>query len=220
MKLNTTFLISLAFLISISFSIHAQSSLSLSTGVSVDMNNTNQSFYHIPISFQWKPSSREKAPFFLEFDYDVPLTTKSKGNAYTLNPSLPSEVMLQESIRAYIFTASIGFRIHLYSTKKNNSFYLNLLPLGISNQNYKVTYKNYDKENYEVLNPDVNLNMGGLVMSMAAVYYFHKRKQDMQIMLHAQTPLLRIIDDYPMSYKSIAPLQLTFGYNFYYNKRK
>jgi len=42
----------------------------------------------------------------------------------------------------------------------------------------------------------------------------------MVVMLHLQMPPLQSTGDYPLSYKFVAPLQLTFGYNFYYNKSK
>ncbi len=198
----------------------AQSSISLSTGISTDLNNSGKTFYHIPVSLQWKPFADKKAPLFLEFEYDIPFANKRTGDAFTLNPGMPEKVTLFEKISPYIITVAVGFRIHLFTSKKNNSFYLNLLPVGISSQNFKVSYKNYDKENYEIANPDVNSHPDGFVMSMAAVYNFHKTKQDMMLMLHVQTPLLISKDDYPLSYKYVAPLQLTFGYNFYYNKRK
>jgi len=197
---------------------NAQSSLSLSTGISTDLNNSKQSFHHIPLSLIWKPQKQKNSPLFIELDYDIPLAGKGSGDAYTLNPALPQKVTLSENILPYIFTASVGFRIHLFSTKNNNNFYLNVLPLGICSQKIKVTYKNFDSQNYEVLNPDVNTNETAFVMSIAPVYYFHKTKQDMMIMLHLQTPLLKGNGDYLLSYKYIAPLQLTFGYNFYYNK--
>jgi len=218
--MNIKLLQSLIIFILFSATGNAQSFISLSTGISANINKPNQSFYHIPLSLQWKPSPKENNPFFVEFDYGIPFIAKSSGNAYTLNPSLPAAVNLEETICPNIFTVSIGFRIFLYTNKKNNSFYLNLLPFGISNQNFKVTYKNYDKENYEVLNPDVNKDLTGFVASVAAVYNFHKGKQDMMIMLHLQSPTTRRKGDYPLSYKSVAPLQLTFGYNFYYNKGK
>lgn len=214
MKFKFIFLIVCVFFIL--GAINAQSFISVSTGISTDLNNNNNSFYHIPVSVQWKPSAEKKFPLFLEINYDIPFTNKGSGNAYTLNPAMSQEVTLPENIRAYIFTMSIGFRIHLFTTKKNNSFFFNVLPLSVCSQNFKVTYKNYDKENYEVLNPDVHLNATGAVMSMAAVYNFHKQKQDMMMMLHLQSPLLKWTNDYPMSYKFISPLQLTFGYNFYY----
>ncbi len=155
---------------------NAQSSVSLCTGISKDINNSI-SLYQIPFSLIWKPFRNIKSPLFLEFDYDLPLGSKSTGNAYTLNPDLTQEVTLQEKIMPYIFTASIGFRIHLFTTKKDNIFYINFVPFAICQQTIKVSYKNYDKENYEVLNPDVNSDNGGLVMSVAPVYYFHKAQQ-------------------------------------------
>ncbi len=196
---------------------NAQSAISLSTGISTDINNSN-SFYQIPLSLIWKPFKDKKSPVFLEFDYDFLLGSKSSGEAYTLNPGLPQKITLQEKIMPYVFTFSFGFRIHLFTSKKNNAFYLNLVPVAICNQNIKVSYKNYDTKNYEVLNPDVNSNETGFVMSMAPVYYFHIGKSDMLLMLHLQTPLLKENRDYELSYKYMAPMQLTIGYNFYYNK--
>lgn len=196
---------------------NAQSSFSLSTGVSTDLNNS-QSLKQIPVSLIWKPFKDKKMPLFLELDYAFPLGSKNSGEAYTLNPALPQKVVLTEKISPYIFTVSVGFSVHLFTTKKNNIFYLNVAPVAVSNQTINVSYKNYDKANYEVMNPDVNSNEGGLVMSMAPVYYFHKGKQDMMLMLHLQTPLLKGNRDYLLSYKYMAPMQLTFGYNFYYHK--
>jgi hypothetical protein len=196
---------------------NAQSSFSLSTGLSTDLNNS-QSLNQIPVSLIWKPFKDKRMPLFLELDYAFPLGSKSSGEAYTLNPALPEKVILTEKISPYIFTVSVGFSIHLFTTKKGNIFYLNVAPVAVCNQTINATYKDYDKANYEVMNPDVNSKESGFVMSMAPVYYFHKGKQCMLLMLHLQTPLLIGKRNYPLSYRYMAPMQLTFGYNFYYNK--
>ena len=217
MKVFYTFIFCILIFSLLTVKVNGQSSVSISTGISKDINNSI-SFYQLPFSLMWKPSKRKKAPLFLELDYAVPFGSKSTGETYTLNPALPQKVILQEKIMPYTFTLSVGFRIHLFTTKTNNAFYLNLVPLGICSQNIKVFYKKFDKENYEILNPDVNSDESGLVMSLSPVYYFHKEKQDMMIMLHLQTPLLKGNRDYILSYKYLAPLQLTFGYNFSYHK--
>ena len=207
------------FCILLSIDSNAQSYVALSSGISKDINNTNKSFYHIPVTLQWEPFPDKSAAMFFRFDYDIPFPGKNSGESFTLNAALPQKVTLEENIRPVIFTTSLGFSMHFYTNKKNNSFYLNLLT-GYCHQNIKVNYKNYDKKNYEVLNPDVNLNKGALVLSMAGVYYFHKSKQNMFLMLYVQSPLLIDIGRYPLSYKSIAPLQLTYGYKLFYNRRK
>lgn len=196
---------------------NAQSFLSISTGISTNVNQNGKSFYHVPICIQWKPGNSRNSPFLFELDYGIPLITKGSGDAYSLNPQLPEKVSLTEDIRASIFTISVGFQIHLLTNKKNNTPYLDLFPLAISSQSYKVTYKNYDKENYEVMNPDLNRETGGLAMAMALVYNFGK-KQDMMAMIRFQSPTTASKNDYPHAFKSIAPLQLTFGYNFFYKK--
>ena len=217
MKIFPTFIFFILIFSLLTFKVSAQSSISISTGISKDINNSI-SFYQLPFSILWKPSKRKNAPLFLELDYAFPFKSKSSGEAFSLNPALPQKIILQEKIMPYTFTFSMGFRVHLFTTKSNNALYLNVSPLGICNQNIKVSYKNDDKENYDILNPDVNSNESGLVMSLSPVYYFHKEKQDIMIMLHLKTPLLKGARDYLLSYKYIAPLQLTFGYNFFYNK--
>jgi len=217
MKIFCTYIFCILIFSLLTVKVTAQSSISISTGISKDINNS-LSFYQLPFSVMWKPSKRKKAPLFLELDYAFPFASKSSGEAFTLNPTLPQKIILREKIVPYTFTLSVGFRIHLFTSKTNNAIYLNLVPLGICSQNIKVSYKNYDKENYNILNPDVNSNESGLVMSFSPVYYFHKEKQDMMLMLHLQTPLLKGERDYLLSYKYIAPMQLTFGYNFSYNK--
>lgn len=216
MKNKLIFIFSLLLLFSTGLC--AQSFISLSSGLSYDLINNHPNFYHVPFIFKLKPSPREKAPLFIELNYSIPIISKNPRDAYTLNPSLPEKISLQENISSYIFSVSVGFRIHLVTNKRNNSFYLNLLPLGICTQYFKIHYKNYDNQNYEVLNPDVDLNAGGPIMAMEAAYYFHKTKQDIVLLLHLQTQPLGVIGDYPLSYKTMAPLQLTLGYNFYYNK--
>jgi hypothetical protein len=74
--------------------------------------------------------------------------------------------------------------------------------------------------NYEVLNPDVGENLSGLYFSGAGVYNFHRRRQDMFVMLRIQSPSSAIHPDhYTLSYNKTAALQLTFGYKLFYNKK-
>jgi len=206
--------------------LEAQSSLIFAAGISTNTNdgNTSETFNHIPFTLLWKPSSSLVSPFFIKLDYDFPISGAGTGNAYTLNPSLPQEVTLQETVRPYIFTASIGFHIHLFTAKNKNALYLDLLPFGICNQDFKVSYKNYDKTNYDILNPDINLNRTNYVASIGATYSISLQKirdgDNLLIMLHLQSPLVAGTGAYPLSYRYVAPLELTVGYNFYYNKNR
>lgn len=220
MKHKISFITTILFFVLFSLGVNAQPYVSLASGISKDVNNTNKSFYHIPVSLQWNPFKNKRTPFFFEFDYNIPITNhKGTGDAYTLNPAFPEKVTLQENIRSYIFTVSMGASIHIYTNKKKNSFYLNIL-LGICSQYFKIDYKNFDKANYEVLNPDINLSSGGWVTSIAGIYNFNKSKHDMFLMLYLQSPPFQSTGAYPLSYKYIAPMQLTYGYKLFYNKRK
>lgn len=216
MRNKTAALFSVLMLTFLTTNLNAQSYISFASGISRDLNNT-LSFYHLPFSVQCKVGDKLNSGLIFQVNYDIPISGKSSGNAYTLNPSLPQKQTLQENIRPGIFTVSMGFAIHLYSNKKKNSFQLNLL-MGLCAQNFKVAYKNYDKANYEVLNPDINLNSGGLVFSAGGLYNFNHKK--MFLMLQLQTPPIQSTGDYPLSYKFIAPLQFTYGYKLYLKTRK
>ena len=216
MRFRTIFLITFNFLF-----IHcaySQSYVALSTGISKDLNNRKSPFYHIPVSLQWKPF--RKSTFFVEADEHLPFSRPGTADAYSLYPGLPSHIILSEKVRPYLFTLTFGFGIRLYTDKKNNNFSLQL-GLGVTSQHFRVYYKNYDKVNYEILNPDVNSDSSGLMTSMALLYTFHRSRQDMFLMLHLQSgPLVFPDSHYTMTYKLNTPLQLTFGYKLFYNKRK
>jgi hypothetical protein len=216
MKIIRFLLISIICILSFTAA-NAQSFLSFSTGISTDINHNRKSFYQIPVSVQWKPGNSKGSPLIFEFDYGIPLITKGSGEAYTLNQQLPDKETLTESIRASIFTISVGFQINLLNNGKKDMLCLDIFPLALTSQHYKINYKNYDKENYEVLNPDLNRNAGGLAMATALIYNFHKN-QDMMAMIRIQSATFTKKADYPLSYNSIAPLQFTIGYNFYYKK--
>jgi hypothetical protein len=199
-----------------SISINAQSFVSLSTGISKDVSNNTATFYHIPITVQWKPFRKHWSVLFLESNYDIPFTGSSTGTAYTLNPSLPQSVTVKEKIRPYVFTQFAGASFRFYTdTIRKDILYVNPM-FGICSQTFSVEYTNYDSKNYEILNPDVNLNAASLVVAVEVAYKFHN---NLMIMLHAQTGMLAGRGSYPLSYRFIAPMQLNFGYTFSYNKQ-
>jgi hypothetical protein len=195
--------------------INAQSFIALSSGVSVDINNESP-FYAIPVTLRFKPFRRSH--FFIEATQSIGFNRLSPVDAYTLSPQLSEHVALTEEIKFSSFSMGIGASIVLYTNKKENQFTLNL-STGISDQHYKVNFRSYDKINYEVLNPDVNQYISGLYASIAGVYNFHKRKQDMFVMLHLQSPSTSSYERYKFSYNKVAPLQLMFGYKLFYNKK-
>ena len=203
MKLKIAFV--LLFYLHMSSNTNAQSFVAFSTGISKDLNNSQNTFYHIPLSVKIEPFKR--SGFFIEGNYGLPFLRKTNADAYTANPALPAHVMLNEVIRPQIFTVNVGGEIHLYTNRKSdNSIYLDLT-MGVSSQHLKVSYKDYDTRNYEVLNPDVSTDSSGLVLGIAVVYNFHKPRQDMFVMLYVQTPpLISNFEYYPMTYKLIAPL--------------
>jgi len=193
----------------------SQSFVAFSSGFSIDLNN-KKTFYHLPVILRVKPF--KESGFFIEGNYGIVFSRQGAADAYTTNPALPEHVVLTETVRPLLFTISLGGELNLYTNKKSkNSIYLNMAA-GVSSQHFRVNHRNYDKLNYEVINPDLSTDSSGLVVSIAGVYNFHK--QNMFLMLHVQTlPLIRARQPYTMTYKLMAPLELTFGYKLL-SKRK
>lgn len=199
------------------FQTNAQSFIALSSGISTDLNNVKP-FYTIPVTLRWEPFKR--SAFFLEASSGIGFTQTSDADAYTPDPQLAEHLVLTEAIKLNTFSVGTGGAIVLYTNKKNNRFTLNL-SVGICSEKFVVVYKNYDKANYEVLNPDVSENLSGLYAATAVVYNFHKMKQDMFVMLQVQSPSSATKPErfYPLSYNKTAALQLTFGYKLIYSKQ-
>ena len=198
------------------FQTNGQSLLALSTGISVDLNN-EKPFYAIPVTLRWEPFKR--SAFFIEATQGIGFDRLANADAYTTSTQLPEHKLLTEAINVNTLSIGTGGAIVLYTNKKNNRFTLNL-SIGICSEEFRVVYRNYDKANYEVLNPDVGENLSGLYISGAAVYNFHKRKQDMFVMLRIQSPSSAGRPDYyTLSYNKTAALQLTFGCKLFYNKK-
>lgn len=203
------------FICIISFHATSQSLVAFSSGISIDVNN-EKPFYAIPVSLHWEPFRR--SAFFIEATKGFGFNRLAKVDAYTPNEQLPEHVILTEVIKSKSFSVSMGGAIKLYTNKKNNRISLNL-SAGIIDEDFNVVFKNYDKANYEVLNPDVSEDFGGLYFSGAVVYNFYKTTQNMFVMLKLQSPSTAETPDYKLSYKKTAALSLLYGYKLFYNKK-
>lgn len=198
----------------ISFILKSQS-ISISTGIAPDANNAGNTFWFVPVKLQWHPFLDEKFSFVM--DYDFGLSKKSTGEAYTTNPSLPGHVQLNERLRTNLLTFGASVAIKLFRAKKNkNLAELSLMPLGYSFQPFKASYKNFDQENYEILNQDVKRNSDGFVMAFGLRYHFDKNKI---ISINLQTPLLKTRKR-DFNYQYAAPARFMFGYQLKYKKNK
>lgn len=172
----------------------------------------------VPITIHWEPF--KKSSFFIDATKGIGFNKLSKVDAYTANGQLPQHVILTEAVLPKSFSVGIGWAIKLYTNKRDNKLTVSL-STGIISEHYTVIFRDYDQVNYEVLNPDANKDISGLYASIAAVYNFHPGKQNMFMMLRLQSPSSKIVEpyEYKSSYSRIAPLQLTFGYKFFYNKK-
>lgn len=197
----------------ISFILKSQT-ISISTGIAPDANNPGNTFWFVPVEFQWHPFIDDKFAFVINYDFG--LSKKGTGEAYTTNPVLPDHVQLNEKMRTNLLTFGASVTIKLFRTKKNNLAELSLMPLGYSFQRFKASYKNFDQENYEIINQDVNRNSNGFVMAFGLKYRFNNNKI---ISITLQPPLLKSKDG-DFNYQNVAPARFMFGYQLKYKKNK
>ena len=202
--------------------VSAQSFIALSSGISTDINNERPflwpQFMKHAVAIISMPFSWEGTAFFIEAIQDIGFNRLSKSDAYTANPDLSENVVLTEEVKHTSFLIGIGGAIVLYTNKRNNQITVDVSK-GICSESYTVDFRNYDKVNYEVLNPDVTNPISGLYASIAMIYNFRKRKQDMFIMLRLQSPSSGGFGRYKLSFNNTAPLQLTFGYKLFTSKK-
>ena len=197
-------------------SLHAQSRLGFSTGIAFDLNNSGK-FKQIPFSLQWTTSATKTGSFIIKADYSIPAAGSSRDSAFTLATGLPPAIAVERKIRNTSFSLLFGYRFILKTNSENNKVFIDFLPIGFSSQSFKVSYENYNNDDYEVINPDVNVKREGLVASIGVCYTL----KDFVFQVHAQTPILTVASkDYNVSYHSAAPLQLMIGYMFNLGKQK
>lgn len=197
------------------FSLFANSqSVSLSTGFGLDANNQGKSMAFIPVEARWQPLP--DIPVSLMFNYDNGLTSHKDAEAFTLNPNLPGYTILKENYKTNLLTIGINIDVKLLSTSPSDEIIFSFIPLAYSFHNTKVSYKNFDKENYTILNEDIDESPSGLAAAFGLRYLFNKNKN---ISLNIQTPLFkRRRRDFNLNYA--APARLMFGYQFNYKKSK
>jgi hypothetical protein len=208
----------------LSFTAYAQYSVSLSTGISYDIKNAgNYNFFHLPVSLEWSaPMANEHLCFLFKSTYSIAVGGEGADEAYTLNPALPGMVYVQKSIHSSLFLCSIGLRTYFKPNKKKGRFFIDLFPLGLYTQNFLVKYKNYDKTNYDIINPDVGVSYSALAIASSVGYSIPVKKNDLLIEFNANAPVssnsFLSSNGYALSYNSAAPLELTVGYNLNYGK--
>lgn len=158
--------ISLFFLIQ--FSLSAQSRFGVSTGFALDINNQGR-FKHIPLSIQWLAGEPDRGQFMVHIEGNIPLIHKSSDSAYTLQAGLAPAIAVPKEIRSNVFYVAMGYRFYFFPNAETKVF-LDVLPIGYSVQRFRVRYKNYNDNQYEILNPDVNLRSSGLTAGIGLGY--------------------------------------------------
>ncbi len=152
----------------IQLSLPAQSRIGISTGFALDINNQGR-FKHIPLSIQWLLGESKRGQFLIHVEGNIPLIDKSFDSAFTLQSGVPSGIAVPKEIRSSVFSVAMGYRFFFFPHSDAKVF-LDALPVGYSIQRFRVRYKNYNDNVYEILNPDVDLRSSGLTAGIGLGY--------------------------------------------------
>ena len=195
----------------------SQQQLNIATGLSFDMNDSNKGkFLNVPIVLQYLPTSSHRVSFLINANVQLPIWNNAGHDSGFSISATPHATSFKKTIQSFNYAVNFGLRIN-FPIPKNQHVFLDLLPLGFCQQQFTVKYKNYNSSQYDILNPDVNLDKSGFVMSLGTGYIYKKFFCEITI----QTPLLIINKpQYELSYKYAAPLQLIAGYSFNLKKHK
>ncbi len=187
-------------------------SVSLSTGMGMDINNPPKQFYFVPVKLEWQPNDKKIVGLFV--NYDMGMNAGSDVLAYTLSPSLPPEITLREKIKFNVLTVGISLYVNLIKVEPEKRVGLYFLPFGISYQYFRVSYPEFDKENYTIFNPDVKRRTSGPVTGIGIFYCFDQQKTislSMQGELFPKAPR-------DFNYNYAVPVRLLFSWNYHYKK--
>ena len=122
----------------------------------------NYIFSQLNAGVQWVLLTKKRKPFFLKIMASLPIANRSLDTAYTTNITFPVLSQVKKVIKPLGFEMSIGKRFIIPPTGKYNKCSFILLA-GIAYQRLQVE-NNFDKKNYELLNPDRTISrFGGLV---------------------------------------------------------
>ena len=197
------------------YAVFSQNAFSFSSGISLDINN-HAKFQQIPLSVEWQSGISEKHKLIFRGDVGFPVPGRTYDSAYTLEGGLPPAIAVQKNIEDYWYTISMGVRWFIKAGSEDARFIIDFFPLGFTQQKFKIHYKNYDKSDYNIINPDVGLNRAGFVLSAGVGYY----RKNLILQMHLQTPPAVSEKRYALSYHLNAPLLFTVGYLLKYSKNK
>lgn len=181
--------------------------LGLSTGISIDANNHGRN-KQVPLSLQWIPQQWTNVAIVARLDAALPLGYSREVTAYTLQSGLSPSAPVRETIRNSWMALSIGARLSFPLRNNGRYLFADFIPAGIGTQRFKVNFKNYNRDDYEILNPDTDQKKTGVFVGAGFGFVI----SNFVAQVHAYTPLLASKDDYKLSYKFNAPISVTIGY--------
>ena len=146
----------------------AQFYIEPTTGYKFSTGTTEPKFKMLNTGFQlaWKYTSHYE--LLLQLQYSWPISSNAVDSAFTLNPSLPINILVPFAVKPSISSIAIGHRFKI-TTNKSPDILSILLYTGVAFQQIKVSYQ-YNKSDYILLNPLQTQQRIGLFLSTGLEY--------------------------------------------------
>lgn len=185
-------------------------------GYQVDLNN-HQKFRQINSVLQLGLKQNRHFEFLFQLQKSWPNKVSGNDSSFTLNTTLPLYANAPKTIKASSMAVTTGVRISLLGLKTSNIFSF-VVYTGLNYQHFAVK-REYDKNNYILLNADKTLNTAGFFVSGGVEYLRLLKNGRLFFQLIAATPPARK-NNYPSSFVFMAPLSFNAGYSLPIKKNK
>lgn len=197
--------------------LRSQDALEPYIGCSIDLAD-KQSFGQLNIGLQYPVISDRVYQMLIRVQAGIPLNRQTGNDvAYTSDPLLPLNVATGYKAGWYSAGFIIGNRFRLISWADKNTI-SPFVNAGIIYQKIAVSYDNYDREKYTVLNPHRSLKKTRLCIGSGIQY-----KRDLgngAVFLQTEflfSPVVNHLNNY--NYQLPVPLSINAGYVIKFKKR-
>jgi hypothetical protein len=196
----------------------AQNTLEPYIGHSIDVRNT-PSLVQVNVGLQYPVIDRGIYQMLIGVNGGLPLD-KRTGNdiAYTPDPSLPLSASTGYETRWYSCAVSLVHRFRLISWADKNAISL-FVKAGFAYHSISVSYDNYNRDKYTVLDPHRSLKKTGPFAGGGIQYKYELNKGSVFVQTEFASPVL-VKNLHNYNYKLPALFAINIGYVVAFKKRK
>ncbi len=153
----------------------------------------------------------------LQINIGLPIPLKGYDSSFSLNPSVPFYSRADKNLKIFSSSATFFQNIKLvsFTSKDKLSFQFNI---GVTYQKLTINYE-YDKANYVILNPDIDIQKTGIYFGFGLHYLYELQKGRIFLQGGVSFPPLVKKNNYPTVYKGLLNPVIAVGYSIKFQNK-